>query len=132
MIEKELCVVCGKQATEWEPRFNYFTCAEHSSVPPVNIRKSSKTDYQTFYYKFKNALHTRKLDSYLIYDDEAVSWFKKNNMLDLAAEAENTLQTRSYPEELDHWVKLTLKYLYDTSIEKVDASVKHIPSCLLK
>lgn len=90
------------------------------------------TDYQTFYYRFKDALATKKLDSYLIYSDDAIAWFINSGFVDLAAEARSTLQTRSYPSEIEGWVKLTLKFLYDDSIEKVDPTVKNIPEFLLK
>ncbi|OQB10765.1 MAG: hypothetical protein BWY21_00060 [Parcubacteria group bacterium ADurb.Bin216] len=30
-----LCRVCGKPTNWFEPRFLYFACIEHSSIPPV-------------------------------------------------------------------------------------------------
>ena len=36
------------------------------------------------------------------------------------------------PKTIENYVKETIKYLYDNTVEKVDASQKHIPSFLLK
>ena len=90
------------------------------------------TEYLCFYYKFKNALAAGDLDRYLIYNNEAETWFKKQGFTDLEIESRTTLRRRSYPHELDLWVKEVLKYLYDSRVEKVDASIKHIPTFLLR
>lgn len=96
------------------------------------IKESLMTDYYRFYYLFSNALATRELDSRLIYSDEIIEWFKKNQFLDLAHQASISLQRRSYPEEIDSWVKVVLSYLYDNTIEMVDPTAKVIPAFLLK
>lgn len=91
-----------------------------------------KTEYIKFYYMFKNAIRTGELDKHLIYNDDMIKWLENHFFDDLAAEAKCSLQTRSYPEEIENYVKETIKYLYDNTVEKVDASQKHIPSFLLK
>lgn len=89
-----------------------------------------QTDFDDFCTKFNSSLYHKELSSYLVYRDEAIDWFKSHRYEDLAAQARLTLQTRSYPHEVISWVKETLNYMYDSTIEKVDASIKHIPTFL--
>lgn len=35
------CKVCGKPATGYEARFNYWYCKEHENTPPANIYTES-------------------------------------------------------------------------------------------
>jgi len=90
------------------------------------------TDYLTFRDKFQHSLRTDELDKHIIYDDEMLAWFRKQGFDDLAELWATYIQRRSYPNEVEEWVQETLKFLYDDSIERVDASVKVIPEFLLK
>jgi hypothetical protein len=41
-LAKNVCTVCKKPATDFEPRFSYFTCDAHSNVAPVNLDRARK------------------------------------------------------------------------------------------
>jgi len=85
----------------------------------------------TTYEQFEEAFNNSSLQNeYLVYDDQFREFLDAAQFDDLLAVG--YFQTRSYPWELLNWAKETLKFLYDDSIEKVDASKKEIPQFLLK
>lgn len=49
-METHKCVVCGKPAIGYEPRFLYWYCKEHENTPPAYIEKE-----KIKYWSKKNA-----------------------------------------------------------------------------